>query len=400
MPSIHTVEQLALLLSVVALAALALEPILQRLDLPAPLVFLAGGLVLGSVWDSAKDAIDPGAIGGVGSIALVLILVDGGLRLGARSFRRELRPILTLGIPGTALTFALVALAMHGLLDRGWTESLIVGAVLSPTDPAAVFSVLASRGLSSRRVPAVLEGEAGVNDPVAIALTISLVDAARDGSGPSVTGVLGDMLQQGLIGAAVGVLAGLVVAWLLDLKTPSVTRAPALAVLAGGFAAFGAAALLHGSGFLAAYLYGLILGDRERLEGRQGVMGLHGDLSSLAEISMFVLLGVSLTRVSLSAELADALLVAALLILVFRPLVVFGPLRAFRFSSAEAAFGVWGGLKGAVPILLGSLPVAAGLPYGPRVFALTGVAVLVSLLVQGATLGRAASALGLERAPP
>jgi cell volume regulation protein A len=399
-PSIHTVEQLALLLSVVALAALALEPVLQRLDLPAPLVFLGGGLVLGSVWDSAHEAIDPGAIGGLGSIALVLILVDGGLRLGVRSFRRELGPILVLGIPGTAVTFALVALAMHGLLDRSWTESLIVGAVLSPTDPAAVFSVLASRGLSSRRVPAVLEGEAGVNDPVAIALTLSLVDAAGDGSGPSVSGVLGDMLQQGVIGALVGVAAGVVVAWLLDLRTPSLTRAPGLAVLAGGFAAFGAASLLDGSGFLAAYLYGLILGDRERLEGRRAVMGLHGDLSSLAEIGMFVLLGVSLTRVSLSGELADAVLLAALLILVFRPVVAFAPLRAFRFSRAEAAFGVWGGLKGAVPILLGSLPMAADLRYGPRVFAITGVVVFVSLVVQGATLGRVASALGLERAPP
>jgi potassium/hydrogen antiporter len=399
-PSVHTVEQLALLLSAVALAALALGPLLQRIDVPAPLVFLAGGLLLGSVWETAQDAIDPGAIGGVGSIALVLILVDGGLRLGVRSFRRELRPILALGVPGTAVTFALVALAVHSLLDRSWTESLIVGAVLSPTDPAAVFSVLASRGLSSRRVPAVLEGEAGVNDPVAIALTISLVDAARDGGGPSLGGVVGDMLQQGVIGAVVGVLAGVLVAWLLDIRTPSVTLAPALSVLAGGFAAFGAAALLDGSGFLAAYLFGLIVGDRDRLEGRAGVLGLHGDLSSLAEIAMFVLLGVSLTRVSLSVEIADALLIGALLTLVFRPVMAYPTLRLLGLSKAESAFGVWGGLKGAVPILLGSLPVAAGLGYGPRVFALTGVVVLISLVVQGGTLGRAAAVLGLSRAPP
>src|SRR4051794_3486787 len=175
MPSIHTVEQLALLVSIVALAAVAIDPLLRRLDVPAPLVFLGGGLLLGLAWEQAQDAIDPAQIGGVGSIALILILVDGGLRLGARAFRRELAPIVLLGVPGTAVTFVLVAGAMHLLLGRGWTESLIVGAVLSPTDPAAVFSVLARRGLSSRRVPAVLEGEAGVNDPVAIALTVTLV---------------------------------------------------------------------------------------------------------------------------------------------------------------------------------------------------------------------------------
>jgi cell volume regulation protein A len=394
--SLHTVEGYALVASLIAIAALALEPVAARFDLPAPLVFLLGGLVLGSLWPSVRDAISPQHLGAVGSIALVVILVDGGLRLGWNAFRREVRPILLLGGPGTAATFALVSVAAHVIVGLGWTNALVIGAVLSPTDPAAVFSVLARRGLASRRVPAVLEGEAGVNDPVSIALTLALVEGAQDGGSASALHVLRTMAEQGVIGAAVGILGGLALGRLLGPLRPSIGAAPALLALLGGFAAYGGAAVLGGSGFLAAYLLGLVLGDRPRVAERQAILDLHGHLAVLGEIGMFVLLGISLTHVDLSHRIVDGLLLALVLTLAIRPLVALPVLRACGFTRNESLFGVWGGLKGAVPVLLGSLPLAAGLAAGSEIFAVTGVVVIVSLALQGASLGRVSHALGLE----
>jgi cell volume regulation protein A len=380
--------------ALILVAALALEPAARRLDVAVPLVFLGVGLALGALSATARQEVDAGQLETAGTIALVLILVDGGLRTGIVALRRELAPVLALGLGGTLVTFALVALATHWVTGLGWTLSLIVGAALSPTDPAAVFSVLHGRSGGSLRVATVLEGEAGFNDPVAIALVIALVDAARKGHDPSVGEIAWTMLREGVVGAMVGIGLALLLDRLLSSRGPSIGVAPALVVSLGAFLAFGVAGIAHGSGFLAAYLFGLVLGDRLR-DARAAVGRLHDQLSSLAEVGMFVLLGVALMTIPLRGSLADAAVLAVLLVLVIRPLVA-GPLLVVSgLGRGGSIFGVWGGLKGAVPILLGSLPIARGLAGGERLFALVGLVVVFSLLAQGLTLGRLAQRLGI-----
>jgi potassium/hydrogen antiporter len=380
--------------ALILLAALALEPTARRFEVAVPLVFLGAGLVLGALSGTARHEVDAGQLETAGTIALVLILVDGGLRTGIVALRRELAPVLALGIGGTLVTFALVAVTTHWVTGLGWTLSLIVGAALSPTDPAAVFSVLHGRSGGSLRVATVLEGEAGFNDPVAIALVIALVDAARKGHDPGLGEIAWTMLREGVVGAIVGVILALVLDRLLSPRAPSIGVAPALVVSLGAFLAFGVAGIAHGSGFLAAYLFGLVLGDRLQ-DARTAVARLHDQLSSLAEVGMFVLLGVALMTIPLRGSIVDAVVIGALLVLVIRPVVAGPVMGAFGLGRAGSSFGVWGGLKGAVPILLGSLPIARGLAHGNKLFALVGLVVVFSLLVQGLTLGRLARRLGI-----
>jgi cell volume regulation protein A len=380
--------------AVILLAALALEPTARRLDVAVPLVFLGAGLALGALSGTARHEVDAGQLETAGTIALVLILVDGGLRTGIVALRRELAPVLALGIGGTLVTFGLVTVTTHWVTGLGWTPSLIVGAALSPTDPAAVFSVLHGRSGGSLRVATVLEGEAGFNDPVAIALVIALIDAARKGHDPGVGEIAWSMLRQGVVGAIVGVGLALLLDRLISPRGPTIGVAPALVVSLGAFLAFGVAGVAHGSGFLAAYLFGLVLGDR--LEDVRATVGrLHDQLSSLAEVGMFVLLGVALMTIPLRGSLVEAIVIAALLVLVIRPVVASPVMASAGLGRAGTIFGVWGGLKGAVPILLGSLPIARGLADGNRLFALVGLVVVFSLLVQGLTLGRLARRLGI-----
>ena len=389
-----SLEALLAAASVILLAALALESTARRLEVAVPLVFLGLGLALGALSATARGEVNAAHLQTAGTIALVLILVDGGLRTGIVALRRELAPVLALGIAGTIVTFLLVAVVAHVVTGLDWRLSLIVGAALSPTDPAAVFSVLHGRAGGSLRVATVLEGEAGFNDPVAIALVIALVDAARQGHDAGVLDIGWIMLREGVVGAIVGVGLALILARLVSERTPSLGIAPALVVGLGAFLAFGAASVAHGSGFLAAYLLGLVLSDRLGA-ARPSVVALNDQLSTLAEVALFVLLGVALQTIPLRASVGDAIAIAALLVLVIRPLVAGPVLGAFGFGRRSAAFGVWGGLKGAVPILLGSLPVARGLAHGERLFALVGLVVMCSLLVQGLTLGRLGRRLGM-----
>jgi cell volume regulation protein A len=223
---------------------------------------------------------------------------------------------------------------------------------------------------------------------------IALIDAARKGHDPSVLDVAWAMLREGVVGAAVGIALALAIHLLLSSRGPSLGVAPTLVVGLGAFLAFGGAQVAHGSGFLAAYLFGLVLSDRLG-EARRSIIALNDQLSSLAEVGLFVLLGVALLTIPLRGAFWDALAIAAVLVLVIRPLVAGPVLGAFRFGGRSSAFGVWGGLKGAVPILLGSLPLARGVAGGSHLFALVGLVVMLSLLVQGVTLSRLARRLGV-----
>ena len=244
-----SIHELALLLAVaggVAVAALALEPLARRLGVPTPLAFLLGGLALGQVWSGSHAAARPDVIAIFGTVALIVVLLHGGFACGLTAVRRQIAPVLVLGIAGTAATFGLVAVAAHTVAGLDWTQSLLLGAVLSPTDPAAVFAAVSRAGAGGARIVRVLEAEAGFNDPVSIALTLALVSAAATGtiSASSIAWTTGREL---VVGSVVGLLAGLLAARVLGPRRPAVAMAPALAVLAGAFATYGVGVLAHGS---------------------------------------------------------------------------------------------------------------------------------------------------------
>ncbi len=386
-------HELALLLAVAgvaATAALALEPAARSLGIPTPLVFLLGGLGLGLIWGGSHAAARPDAIAIFGSVALVIVLLQGGLATGLGAVRRQLAPVLALGVVGTGVTFGLVALAAHAFAGLDWTQSLLLGAVLSPTDPAAVFAAVSRAGAGKARIVPLLEGEAGFNDPVAIALTLALVAAAGSPDGIDALSIAGTTMRELAVGSAVGLVAGVVAVRVLGPRKPEIAMAPPLAVLAGGLATFGVGSLAHGSGFVAVYLYGLVLGDAADLPQAADVRAFGEQLGAVAEIAMFVLLGVALAQVPLQGALVDAAVLTLVLVLVIRPGIAYPALRAFRFSHGEAVFASAGGLKGAVPILLAALPLQADIDGSRRIFALAGLVVLASLAVQGSAVGRLA----------
>jgi potassium/hydrogen antiporter len=385
-------HDLALLLAVAGGAvcvALAVEPAARALGVPTPLAFLLGGLALGEVWGGSHAAARPDAIAVFGSVALVIVLLQGGFVCGLTAVRRQIAPVLALGIGGTAATFGLVAVAAHALTPLDWTQSLLLGAVLSPTDPAAVFAAVSRAGAGAARVVRLLEAEAGFNDPVSIALTLALVSAAGSGH-IGASSVAWTTARELVVGSVVGLLAGVLAARVLGPGRPSIPMAGPLAVLAGAFATFGVGTLVHGSGFVAVYLYGLVLGDDADLPEAESVRSFGEQLSSLAEIALFVLLGVALTQVPLQARLVEAVVLTVVLVFVIRPALVYPLLRGFRRSHGEALFATAGGLKGAVPILLAALPLQAGLDGSRRIFALAGLVVLASLALQGPAVARLA----------
>ncbi len=391
--SARDIAELIAVVGAIGLAALLLQPFATRLRLPDPLLFLALGVAIGG-WSEAQVAITGDVLQIVGTVALVIILADGGLRCGFRAFRRVLGPVLALGISGTLLSFAAIAILAHELTSLPWSAALIIGAVLAPTDPAAVFSALAGQAHRIGRIGRVLEGEAGLNDPIAIALAVGLVDVAVRGEQASVVDIGVAMVREGVVGVAVGVVVALALTRVLGPLRPTIRAAPALAILAGAAVSFGGATLLHGSGFVAVYLFGLVAGDRE-VPDRDEVIALHTELAHLGEVAMFVLLGVAVTKVDLGYAALDGLLLALAIMVVLRPVITYPTLTLFGYSRAEAAFGSLAGLRGAVPILLASLPLAAGLPEGETILALTAVVVFASLLVQGVPLPRVADRLHL-----
>jgi cell volume regulation protein A len=336
----------------------------------------------------------------VGSIALALILFDGGLRTRFVTFRSVLGPAITLATAGVLLTAAITAPIAAVLFDLRWIEGLLVGAVVASTDAAAVFFLMHARGLRVRpRVSATLEVESGSNDPFAVLLTMLLVEflAVGDRSWQHVVQVLA---EQAILGTIIGVLGGRAMVLVLNrLNLAQGLHAPFVAT--GAVVIFGLAAAVHASGFLAVYLAGLVLGNRPTRAHNTVVVFLDA-VTWLAQIVMFVLLGLLVWPLRLIGSLWPALAVAAALMLVARPVAVFLCLAPFRFPWREKAFIAWVGLRGAVGIFLASIPLLVGLPKAYLYFDIAFVVVLVSLLVQGWTIAAAARRLhiALPRSDP
>jgi len=316
------------------------------------------------------------------TVAIVVILFDGGMHIGLSRFRPVAGPVIWLGVAGTFVTAGALAVAAHAFLDFDWRLALLLGTALAPTDPATVFSVLGRREIGGR-TGTLLEGEAGANDPVGIALMVAILGSNGGGWGAVGHGVAEFCLQMAL-GIVFGVAGGLGLRWLMrHLPMPNEALYP-LRTIAFALLLYGVATAAHGSGFLAVMLAGILVGDT-RAPYKREVERFASALASLAEIVAFTVLGLS---IPLSDALGEGhawtgLALAALLVLVVRPVLVGLVLAPIRLRWGERAFVLWSGLKGVVPILLGTYVVVEGEAGSDRLYAVVFVVVLLSVVVQG-----------------
>lgn len=390
------VAQFGLVILVVALAALAAvlsNRISARLRIPAPVIFLVCAAVVSDLFPEI-GGLSTIAVQRVVTVALVVVLFDGGMHIGWDRFRSAGWPVLLTGTIGTFATAAGVALAAHALFGLDWSTALVLGTALSPTDPAVVFSVLGSREVIGR-TGVILEGESGANDPVGIALMVSLL-AAGGTSGIDVPGIIGNFLLQMGVGAVVGIVGGvLLLSFMRRVQLPS-EGLYALRTLAGALALYGLATVAHGSGFLAVFIAGIIIGD-EGAPYKADIRRFHSSLSSIAEIVVFVVLGLTVNLRTLADGSAwlIGLGLAVLLSLVIRPLFVGLVLLPVRLRWGERIFVLWSGLKGAVPILLGTFVFGSGLAGTTRIYDVIFVVVAFSVLVQGGLVPWVAARCGV-----
>jgi len=393
MESLDSVSVTILLGAILVLSGILSSLVALRFGAPLLLVFLIVGMLAGEGGPGGLKFDDVHLTYTVGSVALALILFDGGLRTRLQTFRSVLAPAVTLATLGVLITAAITAPVAKFALGLSWLEALLVGAVVASTDAAAVFLLIHSRGLRLRpRVTGTLEAESGTNDPFAVFMTIALVGLLMAGDQPW-HGVLVSFTREAVLGGIIGLLGGRVVVWALNrLGLAQGLHAPF--VCTGALVLFGLAASLHASGFLAVYLAGIVIGNRPTRAHNTIVVFLDA-ATWLAQIVMFVLLGLLVLPGRLLSTLGPALLVALVLMFVARPAAVFLCLAPFRFPLREKIFISWVGLRGAVAIFLASIPVLVGLSKAPIYFDIAFVVVLVSLLVQGWTIAFSARRLGV-----
>ncbi|MGH3104487.1 MAG: potassium/proton antiporter [Gaiellaceae bacterium] len=366
----------------------------ERLPVPAPALFLLAAAITTDVFPELTEHLSIRTVERIGTVALIVILLDGGMHVGWRRFRGSAFPIATLGVLGTFVTAAVVGVFAHAALGFGWTTSFIVGAALAPTDPAVMFSVLGNREVGGR-TGTILEAESGVNDPVGIALIIGLLELATHDDA-SAWIVVTEFSIEMAVGLVVGVAGAALVLPLMQRVSLPNEGLYAIRVLALAGVVYGAAAVLHGSGFLAVFVTGLLIGDA-RAPYKAEIERFHTALASLAEVVVFVALGltVDITNVFDDGQWLDGLLLALVLALVARPLVAGLLLLPVRLRLGERLFVMWGGLKGAVPILLAAFVLLAGIEEAERIYTLVFVVVAFSVIVQGSSIPFAAARLGV-----
>jgi potassium/hydrogen antiporter len=371
------------------LLALVASKLTDRFPLPAPALFLLAAAAIPVVVPEVRS------VERIGVVALIIILFEGGMHIGWRRFRRAAVPIASLGILGTFATAAVMAFCAHVLLGFDWTTAWIIGAALSPTDPAVMFSILGNKKITGR-TGTILEGESGVNDPVGIALMIGILEFATEDGG-SVWTIFTNFVVEMTIGLAVGIAgAAALVLFMRRVQLPSEGLYP-LRTLAAAGVIYGLASVSHGSGFLAVFIAGLALSDLEAPFKSQ-IRRFQTALSSLAEIVVFVALGLTVDMRELIDDRVwlDGLLLAIILAFVARPLALAPLLLPLRLRLGERLFVAWGGLKGAVPILLAAFAILAEVEDARRVYEIVFVVVAFSVVVQGSSIPFAARRLGVR----
>ncbi len=370
-----------LLLFVSVLASL----LATRLGLPLLLIFLGVGMLAGEDGPGRIQFNDFQTAFLIGNLALAIILLDGGLRTNMQTFRVALRPALALATFGVIATAGLVAAFTVWVLGLDWRYGLLLGAIVGSTDAAAVFSLLRQSGIRlNERVRATLEIESGANDPMAIFLVLVMVEWIKAEQSPGAMGLLWNFVHQFGLGAAGGALGGFLLARLLE-RVRLAEGLYALLIASGGLALFAAVNLLGGSGFLAIYLAGLLIGNRST-HATGHVLRVMDGLAWLSQAGMFLVLGLLVTPTKLWVDAPSAILVAVFLMLVARPVAIWLSLLPFHFPRREAGFIAWVGLRGAVPIVLALFPVMAGVENSALLFHVAFAVVLVSLVAQGSTM--------------
>ncbi len=381
-----------------------------RLGFSSLLVFLVVGTLAGVDGPGGLVFDDFRLSFWVGNVALAVILLDGGLRTDFTTFRTGLRPALLLATVGVMICTVVTGSAAWWLLDLSWPLALLLGAIVGSTDAAAVFSLLKSSGVKlNERVAATLEIESGMNDPMAVYLTLTFIGVAlvataglKPAAGLSATQVLLSLFQQFGWGAALGLGAGFGLAELLKRLgrgSDGGGGIRALLIVSAGLAVFAGTTWLGGSGFLAVYAMGVVIGNRARRHVRTSLSAMDG-YAWLSQASMFLLLGLLVTPTELLRTIWPALGVSLVLMLVARPLSVWLCLAPLRFDRREMTFVAWVGLRGAVPIVLAVFPVMAGVPGAQIFFNVAFVVVLISLLLQGSTIAWSARRLGVALPDP
>lgn len=391
MDAINTLILAVGLLGALGIVATTVAP---RLGVPILLIFLVVGMLAGEDGPGNIAFSNFWLANLAGSMALAVILFDGGLKTDAADFRVGLLPAGLLATVGVLITAGLVAAMARWLLHLDWAIALLLGAVVSSTDAAAVFGTLHSQRVRlNHRLKSVLEIESGANDPMAVLLTIGLIEYIQSPADFGALHGLGFFAVQLGGGALIGWGGGRVLALALArIKLPE----PLFPLLAffGAFLIFGAAASIEASGFLAAYLAGLTLA-KHKPPALRAVLRFHDGIAWMAQVGLFLILGLLATPHELPTLLLPALGISAVLIFIARPLAVWLCLAPLRFPWREQAFVAWVGLRGGVPIVLATYPLLAGTPGARVIFDVAFFLVLISLLLQGSTVGWAAKQLGL-----
>ena len=382
-----------LLTAIVALLALLSNRLTERIRIPAPLLVLVAAAVAANVIPGLHVPTET-MVERLVTIALICILFDGGMNIGWTRFRSAAAPIAVLGVLGTFLTVAAVAAFIHLAFGLAWFLALLVATAISPTDPAVVFSVLGKREVSGRS-GTILEGESGANDPVGIALMVSLLSAGGVSAG-AFAQIAAEFSLQMVLGAVIGAVGGRAMLWFMRAVPLPAEGLYPLRTATCALIVFGAATLAHGSGFLAVFVAGILLGDA-RAPYKREIERFHSALASLGEIVAFIVLGltVDLAELTHADVWIPGLIIGAVLAFIIRPLFVGVCLIPARLKNNERNFVLFAGLKGAVPILLGGFILAAEVPQAERLYGIILIVVVFSVLIQGSLVPTVAGLLHL-----
>jgi cell volume regulation protein A len=396
MEPVPSLERILLVASALLIAGVLVSKISNRLGIPAVLLFLAIGMLAGSEGPGGIPYDDPRSAQFVGVVALAFILFAGGLDTDRKHLSGVFWQGLSLATIGVLITAVVTGLVAVAVLKLSWLEGLLFGSIVSSTDAAAVFSILRGQriGLKGATTP-LLELESGSNDPMAAFLTMAVIALLRDPRASWLSIPFMFVLQMA-VGAVAGFALGKATVLLLNwLKLETEGLYPVLTIGAV-LLTYSATALVHGSGFLAVYIAGIVMGDSEMIQKRS-LIRFHDGLAWLMQIAMFLVLGLLVFPSRLLAVAGPALLISLALIMVARPLSVFVALAAARLRPNQKIFVSWVGLRGAVPIVLATFPYLAGIPKPDLYFDAVFFIVLTSVLLQGSSLRYAARWLGLEQ---
>ncbi|MCU8042852.1 MULTISPECIES: potassium/proton antiporter [unclassified Shewanella] len=393
------IDQIILLAAILIILGILSSKLSARLGLPVLVLFLMVGMLAGEdgpggiVFDNAQIA------HALGSLALAIILFDGGLQTPIASIKQVWKPASVLATLGVLVTAMITGAAAAYILDVSLLYGLVIGAIVGSTDAAAVFSLLRNAGIHiNPRLKATLEIESATNDPMAIFLTVGLLEVMVKGLEPG-TGLLMLFIQQMGIGSAVGLAAGWLSVRIINRIHLTTSGLYPVMVAAFGLLSFGVAANLGGSGFLAIFIAGVVIGN-SRFVFQRSTFLFHDGLAWLGQIVMFVFLGLLMNPSSLLDVWQEGLMIAIVLTLIARPLSVIPVLKIFGFNAREITLVSWVGLRGSVPIILAIYPLIYGLPGASLIFSVVFFVVLISATIQGSTLPWVARALGLTEPPP